>query len=190
MSPPEDTQKREQARSAFRSFWKDDRKACFVMERSDAYCDCDVFLPTFASRLGLVFRSVVIHLSRAIPPCRLKVAALRLAGMKIGRNVYVAPGVMIDPLWPCLIEIGDGVILGMGCRLLTHEYSATRFRIGAIRIGERSVIGAGATIRSGVTIGCRSTIGCNSFVNSDVADDETVGGVPAQPLTGSAGGQT
>lgn len=184
MSQPEDRQKREQEQAAFQSFWQGDRKHCFVMERSDAYCDCDVFLPTFFSRLALVFRSIVIQVSRAIPPCQFKVATLRLTGMKIGRNVYIAPGVVIDPLWPCLIEIGDGVILGMGCRLLTHEYSANQFRIGAIKIRERSVIGAGAAIRSGVTIGRRSTIGCNSFVNSDVGDDEIVGGVPAKPIRG------
>lgn len=186
MSHLEDKEKRQQERVAFLSFWKGDRKACLVMQRSSASCDCDVFLPTFFSRLGLAFRSIAIQISRAIPPSQFKVAILRLTGMKIGRNVYVAPGVIIDPLWPCLIEIADGAILGMGCRILTHEYTATQFRIGAVRIGQRSVIGVGATIRSGVTIGRRSTIGGNSFVTSDVGDDETVGGVPARPVASPA----
>ena len=154
------------------------------MTRSEEYCDCDVFLPTLASQAGLVFCIVILGISRLLPPGAAKAAVLRWTGMRIGRNVYVSPGVVIDPLWPCLIEIGDGVILGEGCRLMTHEYSATEFRAGRIRIGDRSVIGAGATVRSGVTVGRRVTVGCNSFVNADVADDQTVGGVPARTISG------
>ena len=187
MSPTEDSGSRAQAQAAFQAFWKGDRKNCFVMERSTEYCDCDVFLAGLASRIGLIARVILIQISRCIPPCALKVAVLRLTGMQIGRDVYIAPGVVIDPLWPCLIELGDSVILGMGCRLLTHEYSAKQFRIGRIRIGDRSVIGAGATVRCGVTIGQRATVGCNSFVNTDVGADETVGGVPAKPLAGPEG---
>ena len=139
MSPTEDSGSR--ARAAFQTFWKGDRKNCFVMERSTEYCDCDVFLAGLASRIGLIARVILIQISRCIPPCALKVAVLRLTGMQIGRDVYIAPGVVIDPLWPCLIELGDSVILGMGCRLLTHEYSAKQFRIGCADGIERGVSG-------------------------------------------------
>lgn len=184
MSRPELGEERGRARAAFAAYLRGPRAGCFVVPRAEDGCDCDVFLPALASRLGLAWRVLVMAVSRLLPSGCGKSTALRLTGMRIGRDVFVAPGVVIDPLWPCLIEIGDGVVLGMGCRLLTHECSATEFRVGGVRIGDRSVIGAGATVRSGVTVGRRATVGCNSFVNADVADGATVGGVPARPIVG------
>lgn len=184
MSTNDDNTKRAEDKVRFKAFREGPMDKPFIMERINFYCDCDVFLPTIGSRFGLVWRTVLMQISRVIPPCQLKVMILRLTGMKIGRDVYVSPGVVIDPLWPGLIEIADGVILGLGCRILSHECTVTHFRMGRTRIGTKSVIGAGSTVRAGVTIGCRVTVGCNSFVNSDVADNLTVGGVPAKVITG------
>jgi acetyltransferase-like isoleucine patch superfamily enzyme len=169
-------------RARLKAFWAGDREKPFVMERVKMDCDCTVLLSTFRGRLAVILRYVVLGLAGMIPPSELKAIVLRLAGVRIGRDVVIAPGVVFDPLWPFLIEVADGAVLGMGCRLLAHECTATHFRIGKVKVGRNSVIGAGATVRAGVTIGQRATVGCNSFVNCDVADDETVGGVPARPL--------
>jgi acetyltransferase-like isoleucine patch superfamily enzyme len=90
--------------------------------------------------------------------------------------------VVIDPLYPQLVRIEAGALLGLGCRLMTHEYTATRFRLGRVHVGAGSVVGAFSTVRSGVRIGARATIGMHSFVNEDVPDDATVAGVPARIL--------
>jgi len=183
MSDPNNDTKRGEDKARLKSFWQGTRSQPFVMERLSFGCDCDVFLPTVGSRLALAMRASLLQISRLIPPSRLKVAVMRLTGMKIGCSVYVSPGVVVDPLFPWLVEIDDGVILGLGCRVLSHECSVKDFRIGKTRIGERSVIGAGVTVRAGVTIGKRVMVGCNSFVNRDIPDDSTVGGVPAKLLT-------
>jgi hypothetical protein len=174
---------RAEDKARIKAFWEGAMEQPFVMERIDFHCDCDVFLPTNGSRLALVCRTVLMQISRLIPPSRLKLGVMRLTGMKIGRAVYVSPGVVVDPLFPWLVELEDGVILGLGCRVLSHECTAKHFRIGKTRVGEQSVIGAGATVRAGVTIGRRVTVGCNSFVNGNIPDDTTVGGVPAKPLS-------
>ena len=184
MSETRESGQQDAERARLRAFWAGDRDAPFVMERSKLECDCHILLPSFRDHAALVLRYIVLGIGRLIPSSALKIRVLRLTGMRIGRDVTISPGVSLDPLWPFLIEIGDGAVLGMGCRVLTHECTVRDFRIGRTRIGKHSVIGAGATVRAGVTIGERVTVGCNSFVNSDVPDGETVGGVPARPLKG------
>jgi len=51
-----------------------------------------------------------------------------------------------------------------------------------VRIGQRSLLGAGAIVTPGVTIGSKAIIGAGSCVIHDVADDANVSGVPARSL--------
>jgi acetyltransferase-like isoleucine patch superfamily enzyme len=121
-------------------------------------------------------------LAGAVPISAVKIWLYRLAGAKIGRDVHIAPGVVIDPLYPQLITLGDGCCLGLGCRLLAHEITAYDFRMGRITVADGAVIGAYSTVRSGVSIGSKATIGFHSFVNRDVSDGATVAGVPAREI--------
>ena len=109
-----------------------------------------------------------------------KIMIYRFLGTRIGQGVYIGPDVLIDPLYPELITLQDGCVLGIGCRLFAHEITADNFRLGRIVAGAGSVVGAYATVRSGVSIDKKATIGFNSFVNRDVPDGATVAGVPAR----------
>jgi len=185
LSPEEKGMKEKECRS-LKEYWAGDQSNPFVLERHDeAYCVCDVLFPSPIDKLKLNVRSSLVMLACNLPFSGLKAALLRMMGARIGRDVYISPRVIIDPFYSFLIEIGDGAFLGMGCTLMTHEYTAAHFRIGRVRVGRGSVIGMFSTIRAGVTIGEKVTVGAHSFVNKDVPDCETVGGVPARPIRNS-----
>lgn len=172
----------ERDRAALRELLSGARDGPLAIARRDAYDIEAVVKPSLFSRLTIACRYVLVSLGALVPICPVKALFYRLAGAKIGARVCISPGVVMDPLYPSLIELDDGCCLGMGCRLLTHEYTATSFRAGRIRIGKGSVIGAYALIRSGVSVGSGATVGAMSFVNRDVPDGETVAGVPAKPV--------
>ncbi|MHC4249376.1 MAG: acyltransferase [Planctomycetota bacterium] len=154
-----------------------------VITGEDGLCHCEALFTAPFWGLRLALKYIVLRVAcMAIVPGFLQRWLLRRTGMKVGRRVCVAPRVSLDPIFPQLISLGAGCVLGEGSRIFTHEYTTTNLRIGTVTVGRGSVIGAYSTIRSGVTIGEGVTVGFNSFVNRDVADGLTVGGVPARPL--------
>jgi hypothetical protein len=169
---------------ALRSFFSDGSQRTFEGAIADGPCLCERLVPRGMGELAQRVRCALVMAANLLPFSSLRVPLYRLAGVRIGRGAFVSPHVVIDPLYPQLIRIGEDALLGMGCRLMTHEYTATRYRLGRVRVGKGSVVGAFSTVRSGVHIGDRATVGMHSFVNGDVPDGATVAGVPARPLPG------
>lgn len=89
------------------------------------------------------------------------------AGVHIGRNVMVAPNVVI-------------VAFDHGSRDTTRPMVSQPNVEASVRIEDDVWIAANVTIGKGVTIGSGSIIGANSFVRSDVAPKSIVAGVPAR----------
>ena len=184
---PEDREQLAAERRALKSYLARAHGEPLVLDRRAAYCVDAVLMPSWFARLRHACRYLVVALAGLAPFCPMKVFLYRLVGMRIGRTVCISPGVVMDPLYPALIELEDGACLGMGCRLLTHEYTAGFFRVGRIRIGRRAVVGCYAMVRGGVAVGSGATVGAMSFVNRDVAAGETVAGIPARPVSSAAG---
>ncbi|OQW94486.1 MAG: hypothetical protein BWK79_05745 [Beggiatoa sp. IS2] len=118
-------------------------------------------------------RFLVARIAQLIDYSPIKVWLYRAIGIKIGKGVFIAPDVILDPHFPTLIEIHDYAILGWGAKLFTHYFSGKTYCAGRIMIGEGAVIGAFSLIRGGVTIGKQANISVDSLVYKDVPDHAT-----------------
>jgi len=183
MSNKEFASQRRDDRQALETWMKGDKQEPFILEkRESGYCACYLLFQSPFENIGLLFQYIIIWLAGQIPFSGIKIFLYRMTGVKIGKDVYIAPGVVIDPIFPKLIELKDGSVLGIESMVLTHEYTNRGSRIGMVSIGKNSIIGTRSVIRSGVKIGDECTVGACSFVNKDVKDNLSVGGTPAKPL--------
>lgn len=109
----------------------------------------------------------------------------------ISDSVHFDEGVQLFP--GCIINpgayIGKNVIINTAaivehdCIIGEHSHIATGAKMaGNVQIGCSSHIGIGSTIKENINIGNYVTVGAGSVVISDIADNETVVGVPAQSI--------
>jgi len=112
-------------------------------------------------------------------------------GMKVGRNVNVMSQVNFGSE-PYLIEIGNDVLISSNVSFITHDGGTWAFtdreiykdviKYGKIIISNNVFIGAKAIIMPGVRIGNRSVIGAGSIVTKSVPDNSVVAGIPAKVI--------
>jgi len=100
----------------------------------------------------------------------------------VGRRVHFSPGVWVDPTFPELITIEDGVFFGMGAKLFTHEFRIDQFRAGKVIIRREAFIGAFAIIVCGVEVGERGVVAACSVADRDVPAGATLIQSPARIL--------
>ncbi|MBI4180238.1 acyltransferase [bacterium] len=134
------------------------------------------------SPLRFLLQITVVSLTTYMPAGEFKNSLLRLIGMNIGKDAFIASGVMFDVEFPTLITIGPGAIIGTMTKILTHEVTIRSVRVGRIDIGRQAVIGVGCVLRSGVSIGDGAVVSMQSFVNKDVDPATFAGGKPAEPI--------
>jgi maltose O-acetyltransferase len=108
------------------------------------------------------------------------------AGMHLGKNVMICPGVKFDPPHSFLLSIGDNCIIAPDVRFLNHDaalFGTAGFaRIGKITINDNCFIGAGSLLMPGIIIGANAIVGAYSVVTKDVEPDTIVAGNPAKPI--------
>jgi hypothetical protein len=146
MPKQQDNQKPAEDRQLVRQWFRNGVACPLVIPWPGPGCPARVLWPSLAAHVKQHLRSLVVMLAGAMPISAVKIWLYRLAGAKIGRDVHIAPGVVLDPLYPQLITLGDGCCLGLGCRLLAHEITAYDFRLGRITVANGAVIGAWANL--------------------------------------------
>lgn len=163
-----------------RSWLKGDKAEPCILPARKSYKVVSVLLPDITSHIKFHLSYFIMALISKIPWSRVKIPLYRWMGVKIGKGVYIAPRVFLDGMYPRLIELEDNCLLGGGCTILTHENTVDKFRIGPVKIGSSSVIGAFSIVRSGVSIGSNVQTGIGSFVAKDIPDDRVAIGNPAR----------
>lgn len=119
--------------------------------------------------------------------CRLE----RLRGVKIGKDVFLGGGNVLDRVRPDLITIEDNVSISGGVYILTHSNPTGPLReilgpsshvIKPVHIKKGAWIAINVVILPGVTIGENAIVSAGSVVMKDVADNTMVGVMPARFL--------
>lgn len=126
-----------------------------------------VIFPGF-EKYRFYWRFFLARLASFIDYSPIKVFLYRRMGIRIGKGAFIAPGVILDPHFPELIEIGEYAIIGWGTHLFTHECTGTHFLAGRIRIGRGAVIGGFSVVRGGVNIGENAKVASTCIVYKDV----------------------
>lgn len=105
------------------------------------------------------------------------------SSVEIGRGTQVLMGARVQDgasigEW-CIVN--TAAVIEHDCRIQAHTHVAPgAILCGGVTLGEGTFIGAGSVVKEGVTIGSRVTVGLGAVVIRDVADGQTVVGVPAR----------
>tara|TARA_B110000014_G_scaffold204215_1_gene154389 strand:+ start:272 stop:802 length:531 start_codon:yes stop_codon:yes gene_type:complete len=113
----------------------------------------------------------------------------RSRGVKIGENCHFSPYVLIDLIYPSMINIGNNVTIGSNTMIFAH-YNPTSNQflkengypreVKPVTIHDGAVIGPGSIITMGTTIGKNSIIGAGSVVSSTIPDFSVALGNPTR----------
>ena len=105
--------------------------------------------------------------------------ALSLYGMRVGKNIYLSSGTMIDSH---LVSIGDNCFIGLRAIISAHVTENQYLTIAPVKIGRNVTIGGNTIIGPGAEIGDNSIIGVNSLVKKGqkIPPNKIYGGTPAR----------
>jgi acetyltransferase-like isoleucine patch superfamily enzyme len=118
-------------------------------------------------------------------------SALIIGDVRVGRNTWIGPGVILDGSGG--LEIGDNCSICAGVQVYTHntvEWATSMGERAAVRapvrIGSGCYIGPQSVVSMGVEIGDRTVVGALSLVNRSLPAGVRAWGVPArvQPAGG------
>jgi len=147
--------------------------------------DCEAFVATDDNRLRKTIVKTLVTDKKKMPVNAIHKQAFVEPSAHLGHGNLIAAGVVIATE----AKVGNHCILNAravvdyGAELADFVQIGTGSIVNAgASIGENAFIGSGVTIVSGIKIGKNARVGAGSLVIKDVADNETVFGVPAQKV--------
>ena len=115
----------------------------------------------------------------------------RSRGVKIGKDCHFSPYVLIDLIYPNMVNIGNNVTIGSNTMIFAH-YNPTANKllkengyprdVKQVTIEDGAVIGPGSIITMGTKIGKNSIVGAGSVVSNTIPEFSVVLGNPARVI--------
>lgn len=130
-------------------------------------------------------------LAYSSPMSNLVVKCQRNRGVKIGKNCHISPYVLIDLVYPELVEIGENVTVGSNSMIFAHVNPTTNEflkshgyprTVKPVVVKNGAIISVGCIIIAGVTIGENAMVGAGSVVTTDIPDNCIAIGNPARVI--------
>ena len=123
----------------------------------------------------MIFRGYIGKLASLLPPCNLQQVMLRLAGLIIDNDVFIAPEITIDVVLNGWTRLQKGSSLGIRVNFFNHLFERNgRIILGFIDVGEGALIGGFTTISPGVIIGKNADIGAEVKIGPGVKIGDNV----------------
>ena len=132
----------------------------FTLDDEDAQKNATFSTYEFGIKEHMIRRAYLTKIASLVPMSILKENILKLAGIQIEENVFIAPEVTIDPVVRGWTRFQKGCSIGWGVKCFNHLFEENgRIIIGYVDIGEEASIGGFVSISPGVTIGKKANIG-------------------------------
>ena len=117
----------------------------------------------------MIFRGYISKIASLLPPCNLQKSLFRFAGLRIEKDVFLAPELTIDVIVDAWTRFHRGCSIGIRVNCFNHLFEQNgRIILGYIDIGEEASIGGFVTISPGVTIGKKADIGAEVKIGPGV----------------------
>lgn len=110
---------------------------------------------------------------------------LVLGDVKVGRNTWIGPNVILDGSGG--LEIGSNCSISAGVQIYSHDSvkwalssGKEKYDYSKTSINDNCYIGPNVIIEKGISVGKGCIIGANSFVNQDIPDNSKAYGSPVK----------
>lgn len=134
----------------------------------------------YRNPLRMLWTSFIVEVTKHLPPCEFKNNLLRMIGVKIGKDVTISPFVTIDWLFPELIEIGDGTLIGADIFIACHSLLIDEIRVGRVKIGKQVMLASWICNEPPTEIGDKAIVGLFTYIGKDVPANTFYVGIPGQ----------
>jgi acetyltransferase-like isoleucine patch superfamily enzyme len=112
-------------------------------------------------------------------------SALVLGDVRVGKNTWIGPGVVLDGSGG--LSIGSNCSISSGVQIYSHDSiqwalsgGTAKYDYAPTSIGDNSYIGPNTVVSKGVRIGNGCLVGACSLVLGDIPDGATAFGIPCR----------